>query len=178
VVDDFLGIVSINSETNILNTSDVNPESIIRSIVDELGLDIEAKSIKINFPTDGNWPNLYIDQSKIHDAFLIVIENAIKYNKDGGIIIITKIVEDDRLVVQISDTGTGISKEDKEKILRNLFHRGHNARKLNPIGMGVGLSIARTIVRAHHGELTIESEGEDKGTMVTISLPVKPTLQI
>jgi signal transduction histidine kinase len=171
VIDDFLAITSINTETNILRSISSSLEPILRSIIGELKLDIEAKSINVCLPQDINWPILNIDPIKIHDAFVIVIENAIKYNVEGGQINITKNQENDRIVIQVCDSGSGISKEDKEKILRNLFHRGQNAKKLNPIGMGVGLSIARTIIKAHGGELTIESEGEGMGTTVTISLP-------
>jgi len=53
-----------------------------------------------------------------------------------------------------------------------IFHRGERARHLNPIGMGVGLSVARAIVSAHHGELTLESDGEGKGTKAVVRVRV------
>jgi len=77
----------------------------------------------------------------------------------------------DHFEMMVENTGVGIAREDKKQLFNHLFFRGESAKKANPVGMGVGLSVARAIVRAHHGELTIESEGEGKGARVIIKLP-------
>lgn len=172
ITNDFLAITSIKSEANILNLATSSLKPIIESIIKDLDYEIKQKSIHIHYSNDNSsWPNLNIDKSKIFDAILIIIENAVKYNVNKGNIYISTNKDNDRFILQINDSGTGISREDKEKISHNLFHRGMLAQKLNPIGMGVGLSIARAIIKAHHGEMTIESEGENQGTSVTVSIP-------
>ncbi|MFA6295141.1 MAG: ATP-binding protein [Candidatus Paceibacterota bacterium] len=126
-----------------------------------------------------------IDASKIREALLIVIENAIKYNNPEGTINITtniintknpediKSTENKEKVLEIiiENTGVGIASKDKDNIFKHLFYRTDKAKTANPTGMGIGLSVARAIVRAHHGELTIESEGENMGAKITIKLP-------
>ncbi|MBP9847213.1 MAG: hypothetical protein KBD43_14230 [Saprospiraceae bacterium] len=171
VADDFLAITAIKSSSKILNLEKYDLRKIIEEIIEILNFEIKEKNITISVFFDNKPILLYIDPSKIYEALLIVIENAIKYNNHGGSIDISGKFEFDTLVLDINDNGNGISKEDMDKISHNLFHRGTIARQMNPIGMGVGLHVARSIIRAHHGELTIESDGEGKGTNVTISLP-------
>lgn len=171
VADDFLATTAIKSSSKILNLDKVDLYLIIHKILKILNFEIIEKEIKIVSNFTDQTLVLNIDSSKIYEAILIVIENAIKYNNIGGTINISSQKEFDRIVLHIQDTGNGISRDDMEKISHNLFHRGSIARQLNPIGMGVGLYIARSIIKAHHGELTIESDGESRGTKVTISLP-------
>jgi len=173
VTDDFLAITTIKAGSSILDPKNHDLKSIIDNILNILRFDIEDKDITIKFDNRDQLSNiLNIDGAKIHDALLIIIENAIRYNVSKGQITFAGKIEFDRFILQITDNGNGISKEDMERISHNLFHRGSVARKLNPIGMGIGLSVARSIIKAHQGELTVESEGENCGTRVTISLPI------
>ena len=72
----------------------------------------------------------------------------------------------------ISNTGVGISKEDKTRLFTQSFFRTKEARRLNPTGMGVGLLVARTIIEAHRGKISFESEGDGKGVEVVVQLPL------
>ena len=100
---------------------------------------------------------------KRRDILLIIVENAITYNIAGGSITFSTKVADGRFVLTIENTGLGITSEEIGKIGSALFYRGQDARKVNTVGMGVGLSVAKAIVKAHHGTFEIESDGKDKG---------------
>jgi two-component system CheB/CheR fusion protein len=97
-----------------------------------------------------------------------LMENAIKYSPHGATVILALRKAEDRVVIEISDSGPGIRSEDLPRIF-DRFYRGDLARSAG--GFGLGLSIVRSIVEAHNGSVTIESE-PGSGTTARIMLPV------
>lgn len=174
IIDDFLEISTIKSGSSILNISKSSFKSIFEDILSELDSQIKEMNVSIKFdPPLNKWPIIDMDQSKMRECLYIIVENAIKYNVKGGSILIETHSENNFLEISISNTGIGISAEETEKIGSALFYRSEYARKAYPIGMGVGLSVARAIVNAHHGTFTISSEGRDKGAKVDIKMAFK-----
>jgi signal transduction histidine kinase len=180
LVDDFLNITAIRTGSEILEISRANMKTILEQVLSELKIDIGNMNINITYPKDDrNWPEIDVDISKIHEVVLIIIENAIRYNrKDGEIKISTERSvknmhghESEVLQIFIENTGVGITKEERNNLFTRLFYRSKKAQDTHPIGMGIGLSVARAIVRAHRGEITIESPGENMGATVTVTLP-------
>ena len=120
-----------------------------------------------------DYPKIEIDQNKIREALLVVIENAVRYNKVNGKIDISSNIDGDFYYVIIENTGVGITHDEQNKLFSKLFYRSERAKLTHPIGMGLGLSVARSIVRAHHGDISISSEGKDMGAKVIVSIPLK-----
>lgn len=173
IVDDFLSITALKVGSQILTISPASLLPLLEDILHELRIDIEAKQIAISYPKDpSSWPELPIDAPKIRETVLIVIENAVRYNVQGGSVDIATRIHDAMFEMTVRNTGIGITPEEREKLFTSLFYRGESARSAHPIGMGVGLSVSRAIVRAHHGELTIESEGRDEGALATLRIPL------
>ena len=104
-------------------------------------------------------------------AQINLLSNAAKYTSDGGDIWYEISQQGDEAVIVIRDNGGGIPKEMLESIF-DLFVQCESNRAHASGGMGVGLSLARSIVLAHYGTLTAESEGEERGSTFTIRLPV------
>ena len=174
MVNDFLSISTITNDRNILNISEIDMTEIVEKILRENKYDLEQKNISVIYSSNkNNWPKLWLDGSKIKDALTIVIENAIKYNKIGGRITIDIKYDSEIFEISVKDSGIGMAKEDIEKINNGHFYRSKKAQEINPIGMGVGLRVAKAIVLAHHGDFRILSSGENAGTTVKINLPVK-----
>ena len=96
--------------------------------------------------------------------------NAIKYNHPGGRIRFELRTEDNRAVICIRNTGPGIAAADREKVFER-FYRADQSRGRKVEGVGLGLSLAREIVRAHQGELLLEPPQENWTTFI-IRLPV------
>jgi len=119
---------------------------------------------------------LMIDPEKFAMALENVLDNAARYNVQNGEITVTINREDDRPFVEVSvkDTGIGIPAEDIPKIFTKFF-RAQNALKFKTEGSGLGLYIAKNIVRAHGGEMWVESELE-RGTVVHLTLPLDKNL--
>ena len=97
------------------------------------------------------------------------MDNAIKYNHEGGSLKVTVGAEDGKAVAVFSDTGIGISDEHQSRIFER-FYRVDKSRSKKIGGTGLGLSIVKHIVAYHSGEIQLESELE-KGTTITVKLP-------
>lgn len=108
------------------------------------------------------------DSLKLKQVLFILLDNAIKYSSDGIDIVLSK--NGGIAKIAVTDYGIGIPKEDLDKVYDRFF-RVDKARSRDTGGSGLGLSIAKRIMMAHHGELNITSE-EGKGTTVTMELPV------
>jgi signal transduction histidine kinase len=106
------------------------------------------------------------DKNKIRQVFINIIDNAIKYIPEDGIVNISAEQKEDRIVVKINDNGYGISAEHLPKV-KDKFYKANKTQT----GAGIGLAIADEIVNMHGGTLDIESE-EGVGTSVSISIPI------
>jgi signal transduction histidine kinase len=113
-------------------------------------------------------PNVCIDPDRFDQVIGNLVSNAIKYTQRGGRILISAGWKEGEAWVQVSDTGPGIPYEDQEKLFTPFF-RGEQSRRF-PQGMGLGLSIARDLVRAHGGRIEVGST-PGIGSEFTIWLP-------
>lgn len=110
------------------------------------------------------------DKGMLKQLLRILVDNAIKYTPAGGKITLSMKVELAECVISVQDTGQGISKEELARIF-DRFYRSDKARKVQNGGHGLGLSIARIIVVAHGGTITVRSK-EEAGTVFFVRLPL------
>jgi signal transduction histidine kinase len=108
------------------------------------------------------------DRVLLEQVVLILLDNALKYTQPGGKVSVSTFTENGQACLRVSDTGIGIAHADLAR-LGERFYRVDKARSREVGGHGLGLSIARGIVAAHKGKLTLTSE-PGKGTSATISL--------
>lgn len=113
-----------------------------------------------------------IDTDKMMQVVDNIVNNAIKYSPDGGVITVRLLQSQNRIILSISDQGLGIPRKDLDKIFER-FYRVDKARSRAQGGTGLGLAIAKEIVEAHHGKIWADSS-EDKGSTFYISLPYEP----
>ncbi|WP_028517818.1 sensor histidine kinase [Ruminococcus flavefaciens] len=111
-------------------------------------------------------PFVFGDKNRIRQVFINVIDNAVKYSSAGDTVTIKAYESGDSVIVAVSDTGLGIKQSDLAKVKTKFYKANHTRR-----GSGIGLAVADEIISMHGGKLDIDSEGEGKGTTVTISLP-------
>jgi signal transduction histidine kinase len=112
------------------------------------------------------------DHTKLYQAFLNLVDNAVKYTPEGGLISITLHRDRDFAEVRVRDTGIGISPEHQKKIF-NRFYRVDKARSRELGGAGLGLSIVQWTVDAHGGTIAVESE-PGQGSTFIVRLPLVP----
>lgn len=110
-----------------------------------------------------------IDVNKMHQVMVILLDNAMKYTEQGDTIEIVTSFKDNRCIIEVRDTGIGISDESINRVFER-FYREDKARNRETGGTGLGLSIADMIVSAHSGTIKA-SHNDTKGTIFTIKLP-------
>ncbi|MCP4670780.1 MAG: HAMP domain-containing protein [Desulfobacula sp.] len=126
----------------------------------------EDKHIKLSLDIQDNIL-IFSDMKMLQRAFSNILDNAIKYTPANGEVSIVLILKNSGAVIKIQDTGIGITPNDFEKIFER-FYRADISR--TKAGSGLGLSLARTIVRAHKGEITV-SNAQHSGSVFKIRLP-------
>ncbi|MBP6884749.1 MAG: hypothetical protein KBC17_02900 [Candidatus Pacebacteria bacterium] len=168
VVEDLLNVSKIEAGGMKYQMAPFDMEKAAGDLSRDLSITAEKKGLKLIFETDKKSPyTVNGDMEKIRQVILNVIDNAIKYTEKGSI---TVMLSKDAgvLKVAVTDTGMGISAEEKEKLFQK-FSRGAGG-KMNTGGSGLGLYLAKTISEAHGGRITIDSPGVGLGSTFTIEL--------
>ncbi|GEM_PF-755371 len=136
--------------------------------------EIEKKNIDVKFNLGVRVASAMCDLPKIKKIIQVLLKNAIAYTKVGGRV---EVSSEERIIggkpnflIAVTDTGIGLSSDEKEKIFGKFF-RGETARLMLPDGMGLGMFIARAFVAAHGGRIWAESEGRDKGSTFYFAIP-------
>ena len=146
----------------------IDLRGILESLIIDYRLIAEPRNIQISI----NLPErLQIegDAERLNRAFSNILDNAVKYNTDGGQIEIAGVQSNTGLAITISNTGPGVPETESLKIF-DQFYRVEQSRSLRHGGSGLGLSIVKRIVELHGGKVKLESQ--QKGwTRITVSLP-------
>lgn len=160
----------INADKLNINKSEVYFKSFIEKIIEPLKL--EMKNLNIAFKLETDIPDIIVnmDERRIGQVFLNIIENSKKYSKQNGEIKLYFELVESKIKVQIKDNGIGIKAQDMPYIF-DKFYRGEKSRNKAYGGAGLGLSICKSIVEAHGGQIVVESlEGQE--TTVSFTIPV------
>jgi two-component system phosphate regulon sensor histidine kinase PhoR len=115
-------------------------------------------------------PLVRADRDRLFQIFLNILDNAVKFNNQGGEVDVSATVRDGEIVVRISDTGSGIPQSEISR-LGERFYRVDKARSRELGGTGLGLSIVKHLMMAHGGRMEIESQ-VGRGTTVTLYFPM------
>lgn len=170
IINSLLTLVTLRKNEDALNLSDVNLNKLIESILKRLKPLAEKKKIEIIFESYRE-VIAELDETKISLAISNLVENAIKYNIEGGWIRVTLNSDYKNAKISFIDSGIGIPKESGTKIFQR-FYRVDKNRSRETGGTGLGLSIAQKSVLMHNGSIKYESE-LGVGTTFVLCLPLK-----
>lgn len=130
----------------------------------------KAYNHKVTIHIDGEPVEIPGNQSYITELFLNLMDNAVKYNRDGGSLWVSVFREGNKAVAVFRDNGIGISEEHQSRVFER-FYRVDKSRSKKTGGTGLGLSIVKHIVSYHSGEVELKSR-PGEGTEITVKLPV------
>ncbi len=172
-VEDYLNVSRIESGNMKYNNSDFNLKDETEKICDDIRPIAMEKQLVLLFRTDLKGKGIVnADIGKTVQIIHNLVNNSMKYTPKGSI---TVYMRDDlqkkRIYVDIIDTGIGINKENLAKLFQK-FSRATNANSVNVTGTGLGLYVARQMAVAMGGDITAKSEGDGKGSVFTLELPL------
>lgn len=153
-----------------LNLTMTDMADFITDMTSGLMLSARNKGIEIRKEIAPDLGSVPIDREKMSLILGNLLSNSLKYTDKGSIVISAKI-SGKLWELKIRDTGTGISKDFRDKVFKDTF-RGSNAVERDSSGYGIGLIITSQLVRQHHGDISFEST-EGKGTSFTMRFPLK-----
>ncbi|MGO1193268.1 MAG: sensor histidine kinase [Nesterenkonia sp.] len=171
-----LGLVSDLLDTATVPSIHIRPGNladVVRSSLISARPQAEAKGITL---IDRSPPSLpgHFDPDRIHQVLDNLISNAIKYSSAGDAVTSRVWSDDDAaLVLQIQDTGRGISESDQQQLFEKFF-RTRGVRESAIPGLGLGLSLTKAMVEAHRGTITVES-APGEGATFTVIIPATPS---
>lgn len=144
-------------------------EPVLSGIVELAKPLADAGLVSLELTTQNSSPKVHGDRESLKQAFANLVNNAIRYNRQGGRVAVSIKEQGNELVVEIADTGIGISEENLPFIFDEFFRvKSHETQHVT--GSGLGLPIAKRIIETHSGHIHIHSE-LGKGTTFTILLP-------
>ncbi|MDD5122731.1 MAG: ATP-binding protein, partial [Dehalococcoidales bacterium] len=112
------------------------------------------------------------DERKLKQVLFNLLSNAVKFTPDGGAITVKGNIEGEEVIISVSDNGIGIKPADQKKLFQRFFQIHGSTTDKTP-GTGLGLVISKQLVEMHEGKIWVESEGEEKGSQFSFSLPLK-----
>jgi len=155
---------------DMIEKHDFNLTALIENLLEDFSTVISTADISLETNLQENL-HLLGDQDKIRRLLINILDNAIKYNYEGGIIELQASENGKEVSISLYNTGPGIPDSDREKVFEQ-FYRVEKSRSLQYGGAGLGLAIVRQIIKLHKGSVKVESEPES-WTRITIILPTK-----
>jgi len=151
----------------------LDTSELVRQSAAEFAQAQRAAGHRFDVETAGTPPPVQADREALRCVLWNLFENAVKYSPDCDAVRVMVAGNPRRVEIAVRDQGVGIPRHEHRRIFER-FVRGSAARERNIRGTGIGLAMARQIVRAHGGDITVESE-PGQGSTFRVLLPVKGT---
>lgn len=169
-VDDLLSISSMEAGSIAIQRQRTITSKLFEEVLAKVQPLMKKKDIEFDVQLPEKMVDLQVDKDKIVAVLVNMLGNAAKYTPEKGRVTLRVKCEDSQLNVAVEDTGVGIAPEELPKVFDKFF-RSNDPRVQGETGTGLGLSLAREVVRIHGGEITVESV-VDKGTTFVATIPI------
>lgn len=169
LIDDLLDVTRITRGKIEMHHEVVDVHRLLHSAVEIVGSDMSKKEIELVIDLGAAQRHVWADPVRIQQVFWNLINNAVKFTPQKGRISIRSFNKGKQFVFEISDTGIGIEPERAARIFEP-FHQGERSITRRFGGLGLGLTISKTLLDLHGGTISVESAGKDQGTTFRIFL--------
>lgn len=171
LIGDFLNVSRIKTGKFMLEFGESNLAHIIGDEVDQLRVTAENRNLNFVYEAPDSFPTVRLDENKIRQVIMNLIDNAIFYSKPGGTVKVELYTKDNQIIFRVRDNGIGVPAREQKDLFEK-FYRASNARKVRPDGTGLGLFMIKKVVLAHGGTIIFSSH-EGKGSTFGFTLPMK-----
>jgi PAS domain S-box-containing protein len=177
LIDDLLEVSRITRGLIALRKEPLSLADVVRDAVETTRPMVEQHEHTLSVTLDDEPISLDGDRARLVQVVSNVLANAAKFTPAGGhISLVTERVGPDRAVVTIRDTGIGVPEELRDRVF-DLFAQEDAGLSRSQGGLGIGLTLVKRLVEMHGGDVTLTSEGRNRGTLVRITLPVAQAAQ-
>jgi PAS domain S-box-containing protein len=174
LVDDLLDVARITRGQVELKRDWIDLGDVIRSAVDTARPLLDAAGHRLELALSEPPLALYADPVRLTQVLGNLLNNAAKYTPSGGTVLLAARCDGDQALVTVADNGIGIAPDKLEEVFEMFAQVRGNPQQLGHGGLGIGLSLARSLVHLHGGQIGAASAGADRGSSFTIRLPLVP----
>jgi signal transduction histidine kinase len=171
LVSDLLTVSRIEQGKLPLKKEKISFEKLILETIKEMEVFARASNVAIDFKSEKNLPQIFSDPSRLKLVVENLLDNAIRYIKEKGKVVIRLAKRNSNLYFEIKDTGVGIPEADQKYVFQKFF-RSSNALRHQTDGSGLGLYIVKSIVEKLGGKINFSSQ-EGSGSTFWFTLPIK-----
>jgi len=167
LINDILDLAVTEAGAMVLEVEDVDLNDIVQTTLNMTQEAAQTKGVQIRSDIQADHPVMRGDERRLKQVLYNLVSNAIRFTPAGGDVEITVCRQGEDFALSVSDTGIGIKQEEQEEVFER-FKKGSNAGHLKSAGLG--LSLVRSFIQLHGGEVHLEST-IDEGTTVTCLIP-------
>ncbi len=154
-----------------IQMQDIEPQRLVNEVASLYQYQAQKKNIRFDLDVAPDLPMIEVDPGRMTQVLTNILDNALRHTPEGGRISLAAYETDTMVELSVQDSGPGLHMEDVDRIFER-FYRADASRQREDGGSGLGLAIAKSIVQAHGGQLSAESE-PGAGLRVKIRLPKK-----
>ena len=173
LINDILDLSKIEAGKMELEVSEVKITDLLQNslvMIKEKAL-AHSQSLVIQIGENLNGTQIVADERRLKQVMFNLLSNAAKFTPDGGAITIAARKEERELIISVSDSGIGMTPQEQKRLFQAFYQASGGIKDKTP-GTGLGLAITRSIIEKHGGRIWMESEGLNKGSRFTFTLPI------
>jgi signal transduction histidine kinase len=169
LVDQLLDLSRLESGEVPLRIEALPLQPLVDDLISEIDVALPGRGVDVRNRVPVDLPALSADRERVHQVLFNLVDNAVRFTPDGGSVTISARRRNGSVEVAVADTGAGIAAEHLPRLFER-FYRADAARTRGEGGTGIGLAIARSVVEAHGGRISAESE-PGRGSVFIFDLP-------
>jgi len=171
LINDLLDVSRLEAARIELHPRPTDARQIVDQVMAVVRVAAQAKQIRVVNEVETSLPPVEADPTRLHQILVNLVGNAIKFTPAGGAVRVRAARQGDQVWIAVEDTGVGIPREELARIW-DPFYQVESPMRRRHGGSGLGLAIVRRLVELHGGLVRAESEGENRGSRFSFTLPV------
>jgi len=171
LINDLLDVSRLEAARVELDPRPTDVREAVEHVVAAVRVASQAKQIRIANAVGSDVPAVHADATRLHQILVNLVGNAVKFTPAGGAVTVRAARQGDQVWIAVEDSGVGIARDELARIW-DPFYQVESPMRRRHGGSGLGLAIVRRLVELHGGVVRAESDGENRGSRFSFSLPV------